>query len=469
MATAAISAPLIDPTAPATYNIRLGDSIVKAGDSARSWASVRYNHKPVPTDREQATCSIGSAGSKDGSELVLKAGGNEYGYTGDSTSTEHEYILVLRGAGENKEAVLEELGWRHAFNLTSTPEEKDAEKLRERYPQLTLEHDTNASRLDDNNNTTIAEAPADPDNPFDYRHFLKAAAAAPKSRRPDTGVLPRSGTATPALHSRAASSTPLPRPLKRTADSALVLPQKKRKVPPPPSTATAAAGGDRAASAKRVKAGDERGTGPPKIRVDRKASSSSSVRRPSHNDDDVDSGELILENEEPSKRRHVSGRGRSAMAMALTGQLGKGQGPISLRSAASSPGVYGVSLGPEGLKIGVAESSPEETTGRAFSSRRRKSGGAGSPEDDDDDDGNEEDEIVEEEEEDDGDDEDADVEDLELPSPATRAHKLSISGATATVTSTVTGSAGAGEEDDLDAQLAAAMAEEEEEEESEEE
>ncbi|KAK0930940.1 hypothetical protein LTR29_016568 [Friedmanniomyces endolithicus] len=439
MATAAVSALMVDLTAPATYYVRLGGSIVKAGDSARSWASVRYNHKPALVDTEQAARSIRSTGKRDASELLLKDGGKEYGYAGDSTRTEHRYVLLLRGDGEDKEAVLEELNWSHAFNLTSTSEEKDAGKLKERYPYLTPEHDADdASWRNDTDST--AESPADPSNPFDYRHFLKAAAAAAaaKTKRLDLGAA-RSGTATPTVNSRAASSTPLARPIKRVAGSALVQEQKKRRAP----ASTAAA--DRAANPKRVKTGEERtstasqrasapsiskateSAPPPRIRVDRKAS----VRRPSYDDD---SGELILENDDTTSAKLSSGR--RAMAMALNGQLGKG--PISLRSAASSPGSYLASpaLGRavdmeddgDGIETGVADSSsPEETITRT--------GEPGYLDNDDDEDA----------------DADADVEDLELPSPAT-VHKPSVSATTIT---------GGGEEDDLDAQLAAAMAEEE--------
>jgi len=423
MATAAVLTTTADLTAPATYNIRLGDSVVKkAREAARSWASVRYNHKPALRDREQAVCSIRSTGKKDASELSLQDGGKEYEYAGDSTRTEHRYVLILQGEGETREAVLEQLDWSHAFNLTSTSTVKDAGKLEERYPHLNPELDADAPGLNDKDST--AEAPPDPANPFDYRHFLKPAAptAPAKTRRPDAGA-PRSGTATPTLTSRPLSSTSLARPLKRAAGSPLVQGQKKRR--PPTST-------DRAADPDRAQANKDRPSAPnlshlptssappPRIRVDRKASLRKSTRN-DENDDEDDSGELILENEDP-----VSGKlssGRRAMAMALNGQLGKG--PMSLNRVAGSPlglGYLASPAGQEGEEVEV---------------------GIGERED-----------LDNDEDEEDGDaDADADVEDLELPSPAA-AHRPSISAATIT-------SGNGGEEDDLDAQLAAAMAEEE--------
>ncbi|KAK5733855.1 hypothetical protein LTR17_009407 [Elasticomyces elasticus] len=393
---AAVSAPMIDLKATRTYNVRLGDSIVKGAGSVKQWASVRYNHKPALNKPVGVTSSSKSSGDHD-CELVLKDNEREYGYAGTSEDAVHSYVLVIRGDGESTEAVLEELSLSHAFNLTSTPEEKDAGKLKDRYPHIVVEQDDQASLLGDG---AAAEMPADPSNPFDYRHFIKAAAQSQIKQV-------ESGTSTPVTHARAVSSTPLARPAKRAGTSALIQ-QKKRKAPA--STAETA-------NAKRIKPSDIAASqraaaskiaqvAQPKIRVDRKAS----VRKSSYDD----SGELILENDDPPSSRLPSAR--SAMAMALNGQLTQSQGgPISLRSAASSPASHMESPVPDDI----------DELGDGFV--------------DDDEEG-----YLDEQ------DEDADVEDLELPSPAT-VHKPSVSAATVT---------GGDDEDDLDAQLAAAMAEE---------
>ncbi|KAK3629089.1 hypothetical protein LTR56_006514 [Elasticomyces elasticus] len=392
---AAVSAPMIDLKATGTYNIRLGDSIAKGAGSVKQWASVRYNHKPALDKPARATSSIKSNGDHD-CELVLKDDEGEYGYAGTIEEIGHTYVLVLRGGGESTEAVLEELSSSHAFNLTSTPEEKDAGKLKDRYAHIVVEQDDQTSLLGDG---AASEIPADPSNPFDYRHFLKAAAQS-KVKQVE------SGTSTPVTHARPASSTPLVRPAKKAGTSALIQ-QKKRKAP--------VSAADRA-DAKRVKPSDTAAsvtksskiaeTAPPRIRVDRKAS----VRKSSYDE----SGELILENDDPPSSKLPSAR--SAMAMALNGQLTQSQGgPISLRSAASSPASHMESPAPDDI----------DELGDGFV--------------DDDEEG-----YLDEQ------DEDADVEDLELPSPAT-VHKPSVSAATVT---------GGDDEDDLDAQLAAAMAEE---------
>lgn len=131
------------------------------------------------------------------------------------------------------------------------------------------------------------------------------------------------------------------------------------------------------------------------MRLDRKAS----TRRPSVDD----SGELILENETPVTEKPP--RAAGAMALALSGQLA--QGPISLRSAASSPASRNASPmppRPDGIES-PAEfelgdiSSPEAS---AKKPRAQSPGDYFSNADEDEEDA------------------DADVEDLELPSPRQR-------------------------------------------------
>ncbi|KAK5725723.1 hypothetical protein LTR15_003913 [Elasticomyces elasticus] len=370
---AAVSAPMMDLKATSTYNIRLGDSTAKGAGSVKQWASVRYNHKPALNKPVGVTSSIKSNGDHD-CELVLKDDGRRYGYAGTSEDTGPTYVLVLRGDGEDTEAVLEELSLSHAFNLTSTPEEKDAGKLKDRYAHIVVEQDDQASLLGDG---AAAEMPADPSNPFDYRHFIKAATQS-KVKQVE------SGTSTPVTHQK-----------KRKAPVSALDRADAKRVKPSDTAAS-----QRAATSKTAE------IAPPRIRVDRKAS----VRKSSYDD----SGELILENDDPPSSKLPSAR--SAMAMALNGQLTQSQGgPISLRSAASSPASHMESPAPDDV----------DELGDGFV--------------DDDEEG-----YLDEQ------DEDADVEDLELPSPAT-VHKPSVSAATVT---------GGDDEDDLDAQLAAAMAEE---------
>ncbi|KAF7188009.1 hypothetical protein HII31_10681 [Pseudocercospora fuligena] len=420
MAAAVSSPSIIDLKAQATYPIRLGASITDP-DNATRYASVKYNYRPALKLKGGADVTIEERG--DEHTLVLEAEDGEYEYNGRYERQESSFVLVLRGDGKEREMLLERVDGSHGFNLVKTPKEDDALKLESEHPHL----HAGDSDEDDLFGDADDEAPPDDSNPFDYRHFLKAELEKPETTQPVNDSF-RSSAATPLIQ-HASTSTPVSRPAKASAKKA---PAAKRKsaaadkpnpkrvkagqdVPPP-----AAAPEPAKAKAKPVA---------PKIRVDRKAS----IRRPSIDD----SGELILENETPVTEKPP----RTAMAMALQGQLGAG--PISLRSAASSPGV----------------ASPMPNKEEEVQEYEFEFGNSSSPEPEDaadqpsQDDGGEADL--------DGEDDDADVDDLELPSPATR-HRPSVSAAT------VMG--GDDEEDDMEKQLELAMAaEDNESEESEEE
>ena len=458
MATAAVSiAQPIDLTKPANYPIRLGNSILKPSQSSnKRFVIVRYNHKPeLRSDDIRASVKAGKGGE---SRLKLGDGRNEYSYDGDSVGAGDGYVLVLKGEGKSKELMLERLSGSHAFNLISAPKEQDADKLREEYPQISAhEEGEDAVSGEDED----GEDPLDADNPFDFRHHLKAALAE-HAKRPRAEA-PRSTTGTPLAQPRAATTTPMKRPAKG-ASNGVFTQQKKRKAPTS-STTTSQPSSKRAkatqppiheptvsAPSKQERAKTE---APPKIRMDRKASlrHTSSYNNHINAEKDDESGELILENETPVSEKPPTGR--SAMSLALQGQLGNaGGGPISLRSAASSPASHVASpapLRPDGMgededeEIEEVDGEGDEEPSYEFEFGGSSPEEAAHPAQRQDFAGDEDGDADEE-------DEDADVEDLELPSPATE-HKPSISA------TTVTGSGM--DEDDLDAQLAAAMAEEE--------
>lgn len=386
----------VDLSKSRTFDVRLGES-VREGDG-NGWVALRYNYLPELGSRD-AERTI-TANGKNGLRLKLADGDDEYTYRGLDVGGQDVYVLIVKGGGADKGAVLEKLSAIHIFNVSSTPDETDAATLKQRYPQLNAQT-AQLPLLQDADDAE--DVPPDPANPFDYRHLLKSVAES-KAQRPEAEA-PRGPAGTPPVQARAATSTTLSRPAKKPASVSLFQ-QKKRK-------ATAAAKPD----AKRVKATADSqpstSTAPaasklPQIRMDRKAS----IRKPSVDD----SGELIIEDEDEQRSKPHS---RSAMSLALNGQLGS-NGPISLRSAASSPAASYVASPTTAQReeFELGEESPEKT-GRNS------------------------------EEADEEDDDDADVENLELPSPAT-VHKPSVSAATVT----------AGDEDDLDAQLAAALDEE---------
>ncbi|KAI5359058.1 putative transcription elongation factor Eaf [Septoria linicola] len=408
----------------AAFPIRLGASILKPSD-ATHFASIRYNHRPALKQTGDVKATIGHG--IEGNELLLEAEAGQYTYRGKYAQDEESFVLVLRGEGKERKMVLERLDGTHAFNLISTPTESDATKLEQRHPHL-----TDAPGEDDLFGDDDEDLPPDESNPFDYRHFLKAELEKPEPSL-SANAPSRSTFGTPIVQPAARSTTVKP-PAK---------PAPKAKAPAKRKTAA------EKVSTKRVKAGQEpvaesqpaktqtTKSKPdiPKVRVDRKAP----VRKPS-----VDDGELILENENPVTEKPP--RAAGAMAWALNGALSTG--PISLASAASSPGV--VSPAPE-------REEEEQVQEYEFDF------GDGSDAEDEQDDS----ELVLENgggDDDDGElvleDDDADVDEhLELPSPA-QTHRPTTSAAHVPPEE---------DDDDMEKQLALAMAADDEEEESEEE
>ena len=426
MAAATTSASTIDLRTQATYPLRLGTSILKPAESRR-WTSVRYNHKPRLQKPGDVKYTIKRGNEEGQEELSLQDGKEEFQFSGRGVSSGAQYVLLSKGRGNGKELVLEKLDACHEFNLIKTPSETDAAKLASQFPQLSAEEEDDELFGDEE----AADDPVDPSNPWDYRNYLKSNV---EKARPRDAAPKDSATSTPQHQPRAASSTPISRPTKRS-DGPLVS-QKKRKAP---------ATSKEKPNPKRVKAGTEPpvpvstpnkpSTKPrpeiPRVQVDRKATLVD------------DSGELILENETPISQKAPKQQG--SMALALSGQLGLGEGPISLHSAANSPASKIASPmppRPEGMEEGEEFEFGGSSSPEAAPVKTKEASRAPPPEE-------EEGELSDEDA-----DADADVEDLELPSPA-QTHRKSVSAANV--------AAAADDDDDLDKQLALAMAEEEDE------
>ncbi|KAI7456665.1 hypothetical protein KC364_g11332 [Hortaea werneckii] len=451
-ATTASTQPL-DLSKPASFPIRLGNSLTQSPEAVDPYA--------VKLDIQDGQWSYDGRPAQD---------------VGDN------YVLILRGEGSKKEAVLERIHAGYEFNLTSTPNEADSEALRKQYPHLEdAGQATDGDELfgDESND----EEPLDPSNPFDYRHHLNTAMADHHNKQHEP---PPSSKPTPrAQPTRPASSTPLARPThKRQASNHLFAQQPKKRKPPTSDAPTPSQtkGSTAKTSTKKPKPDAHPSTTspstssrnikqppsttrkPPEIRLDRQASSahqqplSSSPHHHEAEDEDSASdeagGELILENDEAShSRRHPhhtqhqgataskgKARNAGAMSLALSGQLGAGEqgaggggGPISLRSAASSPASRIDS--PGGLQTSAGKRQLGGWGGRTGEGRGHGGGG--------------------EDEEEGGDD--ADVEDLELPSPANGSAGRDERGGGGEE-GVVAVDQEEEEEDDLDAQLAAAMA-----------
>lgn len=447
MAAAAMTAPAVDLKAPGSFNIRLGASISKDNESKR-YRNVRYNYKPRSAQGATTTSKLLPGNQANASTLLVKDEDKEWKYTGRHTEGEDMYVLVLSGEG-NKEVTLEKLESSHAVNLTQAPDDADEESLAKKHPYLTdneSEHDDDGMFGDEGD---IEDTPPDASNPFDFRHFLKSVEEA--SKREEASSQPsRSTVGTPIP--RAAISTPIARPTKSTTKSTpAAAAVKKRKTPSAAATRP---------NPKRVRAGEDPPTTKqpptsnpkpskpststvPEVRIERKATlPAPSVEQPSSQPEEPDfsdDGELILENsaDTPTTNKHT------AHLSALGGLSARGGGPISLRSAASSPGINSPQI-----NASASQSKPE--------SEEFDFGGGSSP-------------AAEQYEfefvDDDGDDEDGDVEDLQLQSPPAPEPPRQSAVPSRSRRGSLAGPVG-DDDDDMEAQLALAMAAEEDDEEA---
>jgi len=404
----------LDLKSNGSHTIRLGNSIQRS--TSNHLAAVRYNHRPNIENPDDTTLSIIQNEHGSGIMLSLKDGDEEYEFQGQSHDDQHTFILLPAKDGDG--FVLERLDLTHTLNLTSAPWETDRHKLEEQYKLLDTE-DSEYERLDGGDDSFDDDAKPDDDNPFDFRHYIQSSLAAlSPAVRPE-----RVRGETPLQVSQTASrtSTPIARPARKpTSAFPASKPKPKAKITSQPKPASPRV--DRPAHQDV-----------PSVRLERKGTIQlprKPVRRPSveeiqlDNLDDGDDG-LVLEGAD------THANSQRSLGRALAGTLG--DGPISLRSAASSPGSRVDSPAP------VNPHRPSALGRNRYDEDDIVMG------DDDDDDvsprhngeRHEDDEV----EEDDG-----DVEDLALPSPV-QEHRPSLSGTAAL----------ADDEDDLEKQMLMAM------------
>lgn len=399
-------------TAP--YTIRLGRQLP-------SCSSIQYNHKPDLSDPENAESSISCAAEDGRVTLFLKDGADEYKYTGRRHHDDDEYLLLLDEDG--KDFVLEKIASSYALNLSRAPWESSSKVLADRYAQLRSsdddEHGDDFDIADDNDSrVSLDPADADADNPFDFRHYLDVEES-PSPHLPPVKAVPAATPATSQASTR--TNTPLAKSIRKQTSA--FAPQTA-KLPPKPRTKPAPS--EIESASKNVARSPSPVTHPhhknqvpvPAVRLDRRASTRVALpskpppkkREPEELslDDDDDDGDLILEGDEPERMLYHSNNSKSSLGLALTNGLG--EGPRSLRSAASSP-------------AGSHINSPAPQRPSPLVEHRERDYDDDELVMDPDEEANEYDHVESDA------DEDGDVDALQLPSPA-QAHRPSISGPT---------------------------------------
>lgn len=138
------------------------------------------NHRPnLPVASTKSTITSSSPGTSNSYTLALtnKANNEDYLYAGTQQSSS---TLALVYDPNTQSFALERIDTDFRFNLQSTPSNKDPASLAARYEHL----DTGATQQPDSDDDLFDEnaadhdpdtEPPDPNNPYDYRHFLNRA------------------------------------------------------------------------------------------------------------------------------------------------------------------------------------------------------------------------------------------------------------------------------------------------------
>ena len=148
------------------YSVSMLDRAYTSSGVTDSW---EVNHQPDISSSIKNPFITPSDSGFDNCDLTFTGGSEheKYRYTG---SQQPSTACALIFNPETQTFTLDRIDADFAFNLHSTPTNKSAKSLATQYTQL----ETNAPDPVSEEEDLFAEAEqADPDNPYDYRHYLK--------------------------------------------------------------------------------------------------------------------------------------------------------------------------------------------------------------------------------------------------------------------------------------------------------
>ncbi|KAL9033366.1 MAG: hypothetical protein Q9214_007550 [Letrouitia sp. 1 TL-2023] len=255
------------------------------------------NYKPNPQPSQRATITPAKRSSDTRVELAItdEGGQGEYHYTGVQQPS-GACTLVYDPSIQS--FILDRVDADFTFNLQTTPSNLNSKEVTAQYPQLDIglsDADSNDGDLPDDlfGDENDEHQKADPNNPYDYRHFLKRRRTCSPEPAPPA---PRPSSRAPTI----SPLTPYHRPPSRTTSAPNVNVKSKTRARP---------------SQHRPQAPDPASPNP---REEADA-----------DNEDSDDGILTIEmGDPPPKPRGFNG--------AVVFNHDRRNGPISLRSAASS-------------------------------------------------------------------------------------------------------------------------------------
>lgn len=215
MVTMALPTP-IDPTKFGRYPVSISETLLREdGPRKRRRINVQYNHRPKTLNNQYATVKPSKDGEANNYDLAIKSEEElgSYKYRGFQQPSES---LALIFNAEKQSFTLDRIDTDFRFNLRSTPSNKDTASLASQYRQLTTgqpDEGTNGVTGPPEDEENPDDIPADPSNPYDYRHFLnRGGSASPEASVRSSPVPNHSFGSSPVIR----ASSPIKRPRSRT-------------------------------------------------------------------------------------------------------------------------------------------------------------------------------------------------------------------------------------------------------------
>lgn len=298
-----------------------GSHPVRIGDGRHGMTLVRYNHKPAVTE-ELATATIRRDTRKEGYTLTIEDGEDDFVYEAQQGDVQDTVVLLLDD--EQDGLVLEMADASLSCNLIEAPWEQDAKKLAEQYTILRAEegeHDTGDGA--DGQHTMAHDEQPDPANPFDFRNYVDNFTHAAANNTAKNNATAKHDTATSGVSTPRATSAAARSVVKKPTNPLVSAQRKKPR---------AAAGNHTpmTTTAKRRKS-------PPRAAAPLRSVPEVHIDNSDADGPDADDG-LILDDAPAAPVRPHFKRGAPSSTAHLRAAVGAADGgPISLRSAASSP------------------------------------------------------------------------------------------------------------------------------------
>ena len=167
----------IDPSKPGKYRIHVSDDLLRdAPARKRQRISLQYNHKPPSLSDQTGLLRNIQDGTQDEYEMTVDEveGTGKYIYKGNQRPHASSAMALVYNP-EQGCFILERIDADLYLNLSSTPTEKNSKNLAAKHPQLGANgvEDAEGAAAEAEEEVDPDTIPPDPDNPYDYRHHLK--------------------------------------------------------------------------------------------------------------------------------------------------------------------------------------------------------------------------------------------------------------------------------------------------------